>query len=85
MPVEIDQVSYLTADEVAVLARVSRQTLWRWRQDGNVPPGHRYRGKQLLFTEVEVQHVLDFADRIEPVQLGKVSGHGTTDLKPNFE
>jgi predicted DNA-binding transcriptional regulator AlpA len=87
MPVEIDQVSYMTADEVADLARVSRQTLWRWRQDGSVPQGLRYRGKQLLFTQADVQQVLDFAHRIEPAELGRVADRGDadTDYESNFD
>lgn len=85
MPVTIDQVSYMTADEVADLARVSRQTLWRWRQDGNVPPGYRYRGKKLLFTEADARLVLDFAHRIEPVNLGNVAAGDATDFESNLD
>ena len=78
MSVEIDGILYFTADEVALRAGVSRQTLWRWRQDGNVPGVHKYRGTRLLFTEEEVQLVLDFAHRIEPAEIRKISGSGVS-------
>jgi DNA-binding transcriptional MerR regulator len=66
MPVQIKGAAYHSANEVAQLAGVSRQTLWRWRTEGAVPPGRRYRNSQLLFTEAELAAIRDFADRIEP-------------------
>ena len=78
MPVEIAELLYFTADEVAMRADVSRQTLWRWRQEGNVPGGHRYRGRRLLFTEEEVQLVLDFAHRLEPAEIRRISTRGAS-------
>ena len=65
--VEIDGNSYYTAAHVAKVLGISRQTLWRWRQEGRIPPGHRYRGRQVVFTEDELTVIRDFANRIEPI------------------
>ena len=67
MPLQIGGVAYYTIGEVTKTLSISRQTLWRWRTDGKVPPGHRFRNKQLLFTESEFRTVEEFANRIEPV------------------
>lgn len=71
MSLKVDGVTYFSADEVAEQAEVSRQTLWRWRQDELVPAGRKYRGRRLLFSEDELQAILEFAHRLEPVQLGR--------------
>lgn len=70
----INDVEYLTVTEVARAAGVTRQTLWRWRQDGSIPRGVRYRGRQLLFTLAELQAIRDFAQRIEPAVLHTPAG-----------
>ena len=67
MPFQIDGHTYLSAAEVAAQAGVTRQTLWRWRQQGKVPVGRRFRDKQILFTQDELERVLDYANRMEPV------------------
>jgi len=67
MPLEIDGVVYIAAGEVAEQLRISRQTLWRWRQEGKIPSGHRYRDRQLLFTESEFESVKQYSHRLEPV------------------
>lgn len=64
-PLSIDGVAYFTAAQVAREAGVTRQTLWRWRQDGKVPTGRRYRDRQILYTHAELQRVRDYAHRIE--------------------
>lgn len=66
----IGDVRYLTAAEVARALGVSRQTLWRWRQDGKIPPGHRYRDRQVVFSEAEFEVVRQYANRIEPIEAG---------------
>jgi len=71
MPIEIQGIVYFTANEVAESVEVSRQTLWRWRRDGSVPEGRRFRSGQTLFTESEVAAIRDFANRVEPVDLGR--------------
>jgi hypothetical protein len=80
MPVEIDGKHYFSPHDVAREVGVSRQTLWRWRQQGKIPAGNRYRGRQVLFTDVERQVILEYAHRIEPIafvtetQLGLFNG-----------
>jgi len=53
MPVDIGGKSYCTATEVALQLGISRQTLWRWRQSGDVPSGRRFKGQQVVFNEAE--------------------------------
>ena len=67
MPLDIAGVRFLTNGEVAEHARVSRQTLWRWRAEGRIPAGRQYRGRAVVFTEEEVEAILQYANRIEPL------------------
>ena len=66
MPVEIEGTLYYTAVEIQEELGVSRQTFWRWRQEGKIPPGYRHRHRRLLFTAVERKSVHDFANHLEP-------------------
>lgn len=68
MPLEIKGVEYYSTAEVCDAADISRQTLWRWRQEGHAPPGHRFRNGQILFTAEEVGDVLSYANRVEPTE-----------------
>jgi hypothetical protein len=83
MPVEIDGKLYFSPNDVAKEAGVSRQTLWRWRQQGRIPAGNRYRGHQVLFTDIELKAILDYARHLEPIefagerQLGLFNGKRT--------
>ena len=70
MPVEIQGERYYTNTEVSDQLRVSRQTLWRWREKGSIPAGMRYRTRQVLFTAEEVEAIRHFANRLEPIELG---------------
>lgn len=82
MPIQISGKDYFTVPEVIESVGVSRQTLWRWRQDGKVPAGHRYRNRQVLFSSEEMEQLQEFANRVEPVgvdagkQLGLFNGRG---------
>ena len=67
MPIKVDGVSYLTTADVLEELKVSRQTLWRWRSDGKVPRGSRFRNNQLLFTQQEFSRIGEYANRIEPM------------------
>jgi hypothetical protein len=67
VPLHIDGVEYQTISEILVNARITRQTLWRWRQEGRIPLGRRYRDRQLLFTSDEAVEIQGFANRVEPV------------------
>lgn len=70
MPLEVDEMTYYSAADVVRDIGVSRQTLWRWRQDGKVPPGRRYRDRQILFTAAELEQIREYANRIEPATPG---------------
>ena len=70
MPLEVEGVTYFTSAEVARVVGVSRQTLWRWRQEGKIPAGRRYRDRQVLFTQTELDLIRHYAHRIEPLSNG---------------
>ena len=65
---KIDGVTYFSMGEVTRELKISRQTLWRWRQEGKIPTGHRYRDRKVLFTEREAEAIRRFANRIEPIE-----------------
>ncbi len=68
MPVKLGEDIYYSTIEVAKKVGVSRQTLWRWRQQRMIPAGNRYRGRQVLFSDSELKAVLEYANRIEPIE-----------------
>ena len=70
MPINIEGTSYYSANELAREVGVSRQTLYRWRQEGKIPPGCRFRDGRVLFSEVELNAALEFANRLEPLGVG---------------
>jgi Helix-turn-helix domain len=70
MPVTIEGRKYYTNAEVSDELRVSRQTLWRWREKGSIPAGLRYRTRQVLFKADEVEVIRQFANRLVPIELG---------------
>ena len=67
MCMKIDGVEYYSTTEVLDATGISRQTLWRWRQEGRVPDGYRYRNGQVLFTEGDYRRILAYANQVEPV------------------
>jgi predicted DNA-binding transcriptional regulator AlpA len=67
MPIEINGLTYVTASEVVDKLDVSRQTLWRWRHEGKIPSGHRFRNRQVVFTPAEVKEIELFATRVDPI------------------
>ena len=69
MPLTIEGVEVFTTTEVTQMVGVSRQTLWRWRAEGDVPLGRRYRRKSVVFTRTEVDEIVAFANRIEPIAI----------------
>lgn len=79
MSTKIDGVTYFSAAEVTQELGISRQTLWRWRQEGKIPVGHRYRDRKLLFTAHEVEAIRRFANRIEPIEQPDVDQPGLFD------
>lgn len=67
MPTELNDRLYFSVNEVLGDTGVSRQTLWRWRQDGKVPLGHRFRDRQILFDEEEFDAIRSYATHVEPL------------------
>ena len=67
MPVNLDGKFYVTMSEAAEQLGVARQTLWRWRKEGRIPPGRRYRGREVIFTSEEVEEARQYANRVEPI------------------
>jgi predicted DNA-binding transcriptional regulator AlpA len=70
-PLFIQGRKYFCAGEIVKFLSVSRQTLWRWRKEGKIPAGKKYRGREVLFEESEIQDVIAYAERLEPVAAKK--------------
>jgi predicted site-specific integrase-resolvase len=60
---------YFKATEIIQTLGISRQTLWRWRQDGRIPLGSKYKDRVLIFTEQEAEQIREFADRVVPAAI----------------
>ena len=67
MELEIEGTAYLAVSSLLKELDISRTTLWRWRTGGKIPQGHRLRDGKVVFTEVEVERIRQFANRIEPI------------------
>ena len=78
LPVNIRNISYLSVSELLEELEVTRQTLWRWRQEGKIPAGHRLRNRMVVFSAEEVEEIKAFANQIEPIQ---PVGEGLSQLK----
>lgn len=66
MAIEIQGARYFTATDIQQELGIARQTLWRWRKDSKIPQGLRYRDRQILFTEEEMEVIREYANRLEP-------------------
>ena len=67
MFLEIAGTRYFAAKELLGELDISRQTLWRWRREGRIPTGHRFRDGKVVFTQEEADEVRQYANRIEPI------------------
>ena len=67
MTLEIEGTAYVSGNDLQRELGVSRQTLWRWRREGHIPQGHRFRDGKVLFTQEEAAEIRRFANRIEPI------------------
>ena len=65
--VTINGVTYFTLDDVASAVGRTRVTIWRWRQEGVIPRGHRDRRRRVLFTSSELEEIKSFALSVEPI------------------
>ena len=73
MAIEVDGEVYLCVSEVVEHLDISRQTLWRWRTEGEIPTGHRYRGGRVVFSIPEVEKIEAYRHRLEPISVGSSS------------
>lgn len=64
----LNGVDYFSTAEVLREAGISRQTLWRWRHEGFVPLGTRFRDKYVYFTADELVLIKDYANRLQPIE-----------------
>ncbi len=71
MSLTINGKEFFNAKDIVQELGIARQTLWRWRNDGKIPAGSRYRDRQILFTGEEVEEIRLFANKIEPAKLKK--------------
>lgn len=69
MPLEIDGEIYATTSDVLDAIGVSRQTLWRWRRNGKIPVGRRYRDGQIIFNTEEMDDIKSYANRLIPAEI----------------
>ena len=67
MELEIEGTAYLSVSGLLEELDVSRQTLWRWRKEGKIPQGHRFRDGKVVFTGAEADEIRRFANRVEPI------------------
>jgi len=70
MPIQVNDTHYYTTNEVAERLGITRQTLWRWRIEGRIPAGHKYRGRHVVFSYQELEEIKLYAHRMEPIELG---------------
>lgn len=66
MPLQVDDVTYFSVNEVLASLGISRVTLWRWRAERKVPQGGRLRNR-LVFSSDELEAIRQYAVRVEPI------------------
>lgn len=83
MPIEIQGVAYHATAEITKELGISRQTLWRWRQEGKIPQGSRFRDRQIVFSPAEREAIREYAHHLEPVEFvaEQISLFGTPSRK----
>jgi cysteine desulfurase len=65
MPIEIDGSIFYSCTDAATTCNVSRQTIWRWRQDGLIPIGRARRGRSVVFSATELEYIRAHARQLE--------------------
>ena len=65
MEINIKGIKYVSATEIIKQFGITRQTFWRWRQSGKIPPGYRYRDGRVFYSEKELEEIQQFANRLE--------------------
>ncbi|MHA7816152.1 MAG: helix-turn-helix transcriptional regulator [Pseudohaliea sp.] len=67
MAIKLQNIKYLSLSDVLGEIGITRQTLWRWRQEGKVPAGHRLRNRMVVFSPEEVEEIRAYANQLEPI------------------
>jgi cysteine desulfurase len=65
MPAEIDGSIFYTCTDIAHACGVSRQTIWRWRQEGLIPIGRARKGRSVIFSATELEYIRAHARQLE--------------------
>jgi cysteine desulfurase len=65
MPIRIDGSTFYSCTDVASACGVSRQTIWRWRQDGLIPIGRSRPGRSVVFSATELEYIRAHAGQVE--------------------
>lgn len=69
MSLQVNGRQYWTATEIISELGITRQTFWRWRQEGHVPPGRKYREKLVVFTKEELETIRSYSNRLSPIEV----------------
>lgn len=75
MPITINGLPHRLLKEVASAIGVSRTTIWRWRQRGEIPAGGVFRRRWVVFTPEEFEKIKVHANRVEPASLLRRPAH----------
>jgi hypothetical protein len=67
MPVKIHGLEYYTVSDLLERLDVSRQTFWRWRQEGKIPAGQRFRNRDVVLTPQQMRDIESFANLLDPI------------------
>jgi len=65
MPTEIEGSIFYSCTDVATACNVSRQTIWRWRQEGLIPMGRSRKGRSVAFSATELEYIRAHARQLE--------------------
>ncbi len=64
MSIQIQGETYIKATDLALEIGTTRQSLWRWRKNGVIPTGQKYRNQQVVFSVAEANQIREYANRI---------------------
>ena len=64
-PLEIQGRVYHPTSSVIKQLQVTRQTLWRWRKRGLIPPGHSLPNRRVYYTDAEVEKIWAYCRQVE--------------------
>jgi hypothetical protein len=83
--VEIDGLLYVPAAELTEELGITRQTLWRWRNEAKIPQGYRFRNSRILFSPTEAEAIRRHALRLEPIDPAERNQLNLFEQRPNTD